>query len=172
MDPITSQPPEPLLPPQHKHFLNKKFLITLVVLLLLGGGAYAGIWYWGNQQVSLVQPDSLAATYYPSYSNYPAFVQLTWDYPVADYFNIYRSVDQKNWQKISSNFPQSAHAAIDRELPTGVGTLYYQITSSDGRGNESEPSQIASVSLTSSVDISTWKTYTNGQYGFSLRRLL
>ena len=57
MDPITPQPqsmdsasssqlPEP------KHFLNKKFIVTFVILALLGGGAYAGIWYWQNQQVA------------------------------------------------------------------------------------------------------------------------
>lgn len=55
MDPTIPQPqnlttPELLPPP--KHFLNKKFAITFVILLLLGGGAYAGIWYWGNQQQS------------------------------------------------------------------------------------------------------------------------
>ncbi|MEK7217417.1 MAG: hypothetical protein AAB374_03030 [Patescibacteria group bacterium] len=38
--------------PEHKHFLNKKFIITFVVLILLGVGAYAGIWYWENQQTA------------------------------------------------------------------------------------------------------------------------
>jgi len=52
MDPIISQQPEQLPTQPHKHFLNKKFAITLVILLLLGTGAYAGIWYWGNQQQS------------------------------------------------------------------------------------------------------------------------
>ena len=55
MDSITPQPEQsqyqaPIIP-EHKHFLNKKFAITFVVLLLLGGGAYAGISYWQNQQV-------------------------------------------------------------------------------------------------------------------------
>jgi len=35
-----------------KHFLNKKFAITFVILSLLGAGAYAGIWYWQDQQVA------------------------------------------------------------------------------------------------------------------------
>jgi hypothetical protein len=54
MDPIIPQPQNlatPELLPPHRHFLNKKFAITLVILLLLGGGAYAGIWYWQSQQV-------------------------------------------------------------------------------------------------------------------------
>ena len=53
MDPITPQPQEQSYSsvPEPKHFLNKKFIVTFVVLALLGGGAYAGIWYWGNQQV-------------------------------------------------------------------------------------------------------------------------
>jgi len=38
--------------PEHKHFLNKKFIITFVILILLGFGAYAGIWYWQKQQVA------------------------------------------------------------------------------------------------------------------------
>jgi len=56
MDPIISQPEQPQyqapIIPEHKHFLNKKFVITFVILLLLGTGAYAGIWYWDNQQQS------------------------------------------------------------------------------------------------------------------------
>ncbi len=51
MDPITPQPQNlatPELPSPHKHFLNKKFIVTFVILALLGTGAYAGIWYWGN----------------------------------------------------------------------------------------------------------------------------
>jgi len=50
MDPITPQPEQFPVQPQ-KHFLNKKFIVTFVVLLLLGASAYAGIWYWQNQQV-------------------------------------------------------------------------------------------------------------------------
>ncbi len=53
MDPIIPQPQEPQYSaPEHKHFLNKKFIVTFVILLLLGAGAYAGIWYWQNQQVA------------------------------------------------------------------------------------------------------------------------
>ncbi len=37
--------------PEHKHFLNKKFIVTFVILALLGGGAYGGVWYWQDQQV-------------------------------------------------------------------------------------------------------------------------
>ncbi len=63
MDPIIPQQPEPQYQapmdsvvspqvPDHKYFLNKKFIVTFVILLLLGTGAYAGIWYWQNQQVA------------------------------------------------------------------------------------------------------------------------
>ena len=38
--------------PEHKHFLNKKFIATFVILILLGSGAYASLWYWQNQQVA------------------------------------------------------------------------------------------------------------------------
>src|SRR3989344_386427 len=53
-------------PMEHKHFLNRKFAITLATLLLLGIGAYAGIWYWQNQQV--VQ--EVAPTFTPRPSGY------------------------------------------------------------------------------------------------------
>jgi len=46
-------PPSPQYSvPEHKHFLNKKFAITFVILILLGAGAYAGISYWQNQQLA------------------------------------------------------------------------------------------------------------------------
>ena len=63
MDPITPQPDQsqyqapmdsagPSQLSGTKHFLNKKFAITFVILSLLGAGAYAGIWYWQDQQVA------------------------------------------------------------------------------------------------------------------------
>jgi len=45
MDPIIPQPETVLTPEPPKHFLNKKFAITLGILILLGAGAYAGIWW-------------------------------------------------------------------------------------------------------------------------------
>jgi hypothetical protein len=51
MDPVTPQPEQaPVQPP--KHFLNKKFVVTFIILLLLGGSTYARIQYWQNQQVA------------------------------------------------------------------------------------------------------------------------
>lgn len=60
MDSIIPQPQEQLpvdstnspQVPEQKHFLNKKFIVTFVVLAVLGSGAYAGIWYWQNQQLT------------------------------------------------------------------------------------------------------------------------
>ena len=45
MDPIIPQPETAITPEPHKHFLNKKFAITFIILCYWGG-AYAGIWYW------------------------------------------------------------------------------------------------------------------------------
>ena len=48
MDPIIPQQQEPQYQvsiPEHKHFLNKKFIIIFVILILLGVSAYAGIWW-------------------------------------------------------------------------------------------------------------------------------
>lgn len=52
MDPIIPQPQEQAPIPSPKHFINKKFMVTFVILMLFGSGAYAGIWYWGNQQLT------------------------------------------------------------------------------------------------------------------------
>lgn len=53
MDPIIPQPKQlQYSAPEQKHFLNKKFIVTFVILVLLGTTAYAGIWWWGNQQVA------------------------------------------------------------------------------------------------------------------------
>src|SRR3989344_2131130 len=69
MDPITSQSEQsqyqaPIVP-EHKHFLNKKFAITFVILILLGVGAYAGISYWQKQQLA----QEVAPTFTPRISS-------------------------------------------------------------------------------------------------------
>lgn len=50
---INNQKPIPSVfsPAPQKNF-TPKFISLIVLLLLLGGGAYAGIWYWQNQQVT------------------------------------------------------------------------------------------------------------------------
>ncbi|MBI2062362.1 MAG: hypothetical protein HYT64_01595 [Candidatus Yanofskybacteria bacterium] len=55
MDERSQQPQEPQYQasiPEQKHFMNKKFVITFVILILLAGGAYGTVWYWQNQQVA------------------------------------------------------------------------------------------------------------------------
>lgn len=46
------QPPVP----EQKHFVNKKFVVTFVVLILLGASTYGGIWRWGKQSAEVVVP--------------------------------------------------------------------------------------------------------------------
>lgn len=50
---INNQKPIPSVfsPTPQKNF-TPKFIVLVVLLLLLGTGAYAGIWYWQNQQVT------------------------------------------------------------------------------------------------------------------------
>jgi hypothetical protein len=56
MDPISPQPPVIMLEPPHRHFFNKKFGITTLILILLAGSAYGAIWYWQNRQAPIVSP--------------------------------------------------------------------------------------------------------------------
>lgn len=55
MDFITPQLQKPqyqVSMPELKHFMNKKFAITAIILILIAIIAYAGIWYWQKQQVA------------------------------------------------------------------------------------------------------------------------
>jgi len=76
------------------------------------------------------------------------YVQINWNYEIADYFNVYRAESERGpWEKIIELFPQSAHTAVDYNIPEDTGTLYYKITSADRDGNESEYSEISSVNI-------------------------
>ncbi len=149
--------------------MHKK--ITPIVLMVIAvaaiGGYFARQKYsvpaTGQNQKKLVAPDAPALSYAPSPPSPKAYIQITWNYYVANYFNIYRSTDQINWQKIQGNYPQIGHAAMDSDFPKGAKTLYYRITSADGKGNESHPSPTTSVNLDETAD---WKTYKNDEYGF------
>lgn len=73
------------------------------------------------------------------------FIQINWDWRIANYFNIYRATNSRGpWEKIITNYPQTAHTAVDYNHPNDIETLYYRITSTD-RMNESQPSEISSV---------------------------
>jgi hypothetical protein len=121
MDPIISQPePQPI---PHRHFLNKKFALTFVILALVGVGAYAGIWWWGNQNskvaVPSATPDPTAG--WQTYTNtqfgysfkYPADWKLT-EYtdgvdvepPSSDGHNTYFgvSIDSRTWSQVQTEF--------------------------------------------------------------------
>ena len=76
------------------------------------------------------------------------YVQINWNYEIAEQFNVYRSTDPNSgWQVLFANFPSSGHTAVDSDLPTDSRTLYYRITSVDAAGHESAPSVVASVEL-------------------------
>ena len=101
MDPIIPQPETVLTPETHKHFLNKKFIITFVVLILLGTGAYAGIWYWQNQQLA----QEVAPTFTPR-----ADETADWKTFNSKYFNIsfeypngYEVYDSQNYIAVAKD---------------------------------------------------------------------
>jgi len=82
---ISSKAPAP------KHFLNKKFIVTFVILILLGTGAYAGLWYWQNQQltqevVPTFTPRANATAGWKTYTNtqYGFEMQIPNDWSVVE----------------------------------------------------------------------------------------
>ena len=78
-----------------------------------------------------------------------SFIQINWNYDIADYFNIYRATTPSGpWKKIISNFPKIAHTAVDYNYPKNVKVLYYRITSADKKLNESTPSKISLIKVT------------------------
>lgn len=78
-----------------------------------------------------------------------SFIQINWNYDIADYFNIYRSITPSGpWEKIISNFPKIAHTAVDYNYPKNAEILYYRITTIDKKLNESKPSKISLIKIT------------------------
>lgn len=60
MEPYANQPQDlstPELPAPHRHFFNKKFITTFVVLLALGGTALAGQWWWQQMEGARTDED-------------------------------------------------------------------------------------------------------------------
>ncbi len=79
-----------------------------------------------------------------------SFVKLTFDYSVADYFNIYRAVSPNGpWEFIYADVPSSAQGLIENSynFPKNAEVLYYRITVSDGQGGEGPYSPVSSVNL-------------------------
>jgi len=114
-------------------------LIGVVVILAVGG-----YFTWSNKSNNL---NILSAPNLSYAGGEKPYVQITWDYSVADYFNIYRSTDQNNWQIIFEKYPQNAHASVDYDFPKDSNVLYYKIISIDKNGVESIFSTVASVTI-------------------------
>ena len=108
MDPITPQQEgqPPVLP--DKHFLNKKLIMTLVVLVLLGAGAYAGIWYWQKQQMA----NKVVQTFTP---------RPTQRFPGTLYKNEYMTVTIPDGWKLSEGTRTIQNQTYDKN--TGKITL-------------------------------------------------
>jgi len=98
-----------------------------------------------REAVNLPVPKNLSAEFRGK-----EYVSLTYDYSMADYFNIYRSASPDGpWELISADLPSCAHGFVDNSynLPKNAGVLYYRIAVSDGQGGEGPYSPIGSVNL-------------------------
>ena len=206
MDPVIPQPQEPQYQtpvPEHKHFLNKKFVITFVVLLLLGGGAYAGIWMWQNQQmVQEVVPtftpraDAMAGWKTYTYKNisvrYPSnwrdvsdnqhaepggfklsFVKNAGVIPVEEINQLDINSYASNKNMYTPNikvFTYKSNSSYDYIQFTENNIPVYASCGYSSQDTVNACNQILSTfKFTDSIDTSTWKTYTNTQYGFELK---
>ena len=226
--------------PEPKHFLNKKFVVTFVVLLLLGSGAYVGIWYWQNQQVA----QEVVPTFTPrasvtadptadwkTYTN--AQYGFEFKYPVdwkiddnlklnrccLDVFNspepyqgdslkqnvmkaqfqyqtlstvssmeqfINRAIADNNQSEMSPKITRGSITNFKNQ--NGIDIIKFDYGQASLKYTYSIPMKpdfsqminilvwnpdpvfdqiLSTFKFTDSVDTSTWKTYTNTQYGFS-----
>lgn len=105
----------------------------------------------------LPTPDQPTLTFYEKTdTREKPYVQITFDYSVANYFNIYRATNLAGpWEKISENYPQSAHAASDFDIPDNSNSLFYKITTADNTGNESNYSSISTVDIAQTINVAT-----------------
>lgn len=95
------------------------------------------------------------------------FVQINFDYTIAQKFNIYRSViPSGGWRLIIPNFPATAHTAVDNSFPNNcAATFYYRVAAVDESGKEGTPSKTASILVSGAA---SWPIYTNTDTGFQL----
>ncbi|MEK7104020.1 MAG: hypothetical protein AAB842_01295, partial [Patescibacteria group bacterium] len=105
-----------------------------------------------KQPVAIQTPDAPTLTYYPASMAEKSFVQINWNWEIADYFNIYRATNSKghsegSWEKIIANFPKGAHTAVDYSISKDAEILIYRIVALDKNGVESKPSVVSSVKV-------------------------
>ena len=127
------------------------FCFLLFVATLLVSCCYKKNLDTYNDKTKLLNPPTKpkGVFYKASEKREKPYVQLTWDYSVSKYFNIYRSADVKGpWEKINKGLHlQESHAFVDYNMPANVKALYYRITSLNDKGNESKPSEIEKVDI-------------------------
>ncbi len=177
MEPIIPQPQEQpksqyqASVSEPKHFMNKKFVVTLIILGLLGACAYAGIWWWGKKINPLPQSTNI-------FSDCEEKVGDSYQNNVSGILEI-----------VGNNYVFTVHCN-NKELsiyvadPNGLDsylnipiTVEYQY--SDYLNNVQcvrapcppiHETRIKILSVVKTSDpTSDWKTYTNTEYGFEIR---
>ena len=189
--------------PEHKHFLNKKFAITFIILALLGAGAYAGIWYWQKQQLAQevvptftprpTDPTSDWKTYtntqYGFSFQYPSNINgnSTGNEFAGSVGGNSINLDVKVINTKDARFSGKNFQVIEGTKANNQADEYMYVLLDKFPGKEIEffaefpyvdLRQIVPTfkftdstgsSQAGSVDTSTWKTYTNMQYGFEVK---
>src|SRR3989338_11540317 len=111
----SAPPPTPQYSvPEPKHFLNKKFIITFVVLILLGVGAYAGIWRGQNKQLAQeTDPTADWKTYTNTEYGFNIHIPATWSVKDVNSSLVFYSDTQGTESSVQFGFfPKSQKSTI------------------------------------------------------------
>ncbi len=115
-------------------------LIIIVLLILYIGYLYA-------KKSPAIPQSSPAPTLYYLEGEKP-FIQIIFDWSIAEYFNIYRAAAAGGpWIKIIENFPSAAHTAVDYHFPKNSKTLYYRVVPIGKDGLENPTLPAASIQI-------------------------
>ncbi len=119
--------PHAEIDPPRRHFFNKKFGLTLLALVVLGGGAYAGVQWYMNEQYSLEEMNpNLTPTSDPAgWQTYTNLQQgFEFKYPSSMIFKETEDVDGGGVSYFMVNVDTKANLEFTCEACDGPATFF------------------------------------------------
>ncbi len=163
---------------------EKSFIRIFVAVIIVVGIGVLGFFAFLNKsgtpninqnqststaQVESSRDGSLAGPTLVYTESFKPYVQIIFQYDVAEYFNVYRANNPNGpWQKIIEKYPGKAKTAVDYELPKDVTILYYRLTTLKN-GVEDKISPPNSVEIPKAKTVADWKTYSDDKNGFEFK---